>query len=64
MDNKCNTITISSWIRVNINTGAFWTAPIIKPFLTPEQMDTSSYYVWDEDAYQADNTTGWVLTSQ
>ena len=22
---------------------------------------SDSYYRWDEDAYQADNTTGWVL---
>ena len=30
-----------------------WEAPISKP-------DDSAKYHWDEDAYQADNTTGWV----
>jgi hypothetical protein len=30
-----------------------WQAPISKP-------DASKFYNWDEDAYQADNTTGWV----
>ena len=30
-----------------------WQAPISKP-------DASKSYNWDEDAYQADNTTGWV----
>ena len=29
--------------------------------LTDEQRSAGSYYEWDEDAYQADNTTGWVL---
>ena len=29
-----------------------WNAPLTKP---------DGDYYWDEDAYQADNTTGWVL---
>ena len=40
---------------------ADWTAPINKPDLTQEQIDAGYYYEWDEDAYQADNTTGWIL---
>ena len=38
-----------------------WDCPITKPTLTDEQFAAMSFYTWDEDAYQADNTTGWVL---
>ena len=31
-----------------------WSAPLEMP------SDTDTDYIWDEDAYQADNTTGWV----
>lgn len=34
---------------------AKWVAPIALPETNPEQ------YIWNEEAYQADNTTGWVL---
>ena len=30
-----------------------WTAPVTYP-------DDDKFYVWDEDAYQADNNNGWV----
>jgi hypothetical protein len=40
-----------------------WDAPISQPELTEEQIEARSYYTWDEAAYQADNTTGWVLTT-
>jgi hypothetical protein len=39
----------------------WWEAPIAQPELTQEQIDAGSYYIWDEDTYQADNTQGWVL---
>ena len=32
-----------------------WEAPIEKP-------NSTDVYTWDEDAYQADNTTGWVFS--
>ena len=51
----------ASWIRENNNRFAIWNPPIERPSLTQEQIDAGSYYAWDEDAYQADNTTGWVL---
>ena len=38
-----------------------WVSPLGS---APELTDadgSSSYYIWNEDAYQADNTTGWVL---
>ena len=39
-----------------------WESPLgSHPTLTSEQIQSESYYVWNEDAYQADNTTGWVL---
>jgi len=38
-----------------------WKAPLEEPALTQEQIDAGSYYRWDEDAHQIDNTTGWVL---
>ena len=43
------------------NETADWDAPITQPTLTEEQITAGSYYRWDEDAYQADNTAGWVL---
>ena len=43
------------------STSKDWEAPITQPTLTEEQTAAGSYYRWDEDAYQADNTTGWVL---
>ena len=52
----------SSWV-LNTET-AQWVAPIAKPALTDEEAAVGSAYGWDEDAYQADNTTGWVLANQ
>lgn len=41
-----------SW---NLNdTTCLWEAPVAHP-------NDDNLYQWDEDAYQADNTTGWVL---
>ena len=48
-----------SWI-LNPTSGV-WDAPITQPELTEEQKKAFLYYTWDEAAYQADNTTGWVL---
>jgi len=39
-----------------------WVSPLgAQPERTEEQLAAGSYYRWDEEAYQADNTTGWVL---
>jgi len=44
------------------NDTADWESPLgADPALTDEEVAAFSYYRWDEDAYQADNTTGWVL---
>jgi hypothetical protein len=41
---------------------ADWQSPLgAAPALTEEEIASRSFYRWDEDAYQADNTTGWVL---
>ena len=49
-----------SWV-LNEET-ADWESPVgPAPELTEAQVEARSFYVWDEDAYQADNTTGWVL---
>ena len=46
-------------------TEARWVSPLGDvPALTDEQRAAGSYYRWDESAYQADNTTGWTLTTQ
>ena len=45
-------------------TEARWEAPLTEPTLTDEQRVAGSYYTWDESAYQADNTTGWTLTTR
>ena len=60
-----------SW-TLNTSTG-YWEPPHAAPELTEEQqqevltyasqgINKSMCYVWDESAYQADNTQGWVLT--
>jgi len=41
---------------------ADWVSPLgAAPELTEEEIASRSFYRWDEDAYQEDNTTGWVL---
>ena len=43
---------------------ADWVSPLgAAPALTDEQTAAGSFYTWDEDAYQADNKTGWTLTT-
>ena len=44
-------------------TEAIWESPIARPGLTTSQLAAGSYYTWDESAYQADNTEGWVLNT-
>lgn len=45
-----------SWV---LNTNNYqWEAPI--PAVPPED-NPGAIMIWDEDAYQADNTTGWVV---
>ena len=51
-----------SW-TLNTTTG-MWDAPIAQPELTEAEAEAMSYYEWDEAAYQADNTTGWVLQTR
>ena len=45
-------------------TAAQWKAPLTEPTLTDDQIAAGSRYTWDEDAYQADNSTGWVLVTR
>jgi len=50
----------ASWTLDNAT--ADWVSPLgAAPDLTDAEVEARSYYRWDEDAYQADNTTGWVL---
>ena len=51
----------ASWSMVTAD--ATWLAPITEPTLTEEEISAGKYYSWDEDAYQADNTQGWVLNT-
>ena len=45
-------------------TVASWKSPLgDAPGITTSQRSVGSYYEWDESAYQADNTAGWVLTT-
>jgi len=49
-----------SWTLVEET--ADWVSPLgAAPTLTEEQITSRSFYRWNEEAYQADNTTGWVL---
>ena len=44
------------------NDTADWVSPLgAAPALTEEEIEAGFRYRWDEDAYQADNTTGWEL---
>ena len=45
----------SSWVLNE--TSCIWEAPLSLPSDASDEI----LYAWDEDAYQADNTTGWVL---
>jgi len=50
----------ASWVLDNDT--ANWVSPLgAAPALTDAESEAGSFYRWDEDAYQADNTTGWVL---
>lgn len=58
----------ASWTKDITN--AKWQSPLgEKPSLTSEEQSQNQanthgwIYEWDEDAYQADNSTGWVLTN-
>ena len=44
-------------------TAAQWKAPLTEPTLTDDQIAAGSRYEWNESNYQADNTTGWTLTT-
>ena len=49
-----------SWVLVEET--ADWVSPLgAAPTLTEEEIASRSFYRWNEEAYQADNTTGWVL---
>lgn len=59
----------ASW-TLNSSTGV-WEAPLTKPTIDNDSNLSKSdpnwdsrWYGWDESAYQADNTTGWVLKNQ
>jgi len=49
----------ASW-TLNTTSGG-WDAPITEPTLTDAEKAAGKFYSWDESAYQADNSTGWVL---
>jgi len=44
---------------LNETTG-LWDAPLPEPELTSEQVGLGGTYYWDQSAYEADNTTGWI----
>ena len=46
------------------NDTANWVSPLgDAPALTEAEEEAGSYYIWNEDAYQADNATGWELVT-
>jgi hypothetical protein len=49
-----------SWVLVEET--ADWQSPLgATPELTEAEVEARSFYRWDEEAHQGDNTTGWVL---
>ena len=52
----------NSWVIDD--TRADWISPLgDAPTLTDDDAAAGKYYTWDESAYQADNTTGWILNT-
>ena len=57
----------TSWTKDTAT--ASWVPPITQPTITSAQHDQNVAgthgwkYDWDEDAYQADNSTGWTLVN-
>ena len=51
----------NSW-TLNTTTCA-WESPIPEPSRTDDMIASGDKWHWDESAYQADNTTGWILKS-
>jgi len=50
----------ASWVLDTDN--VIWRSPLgDAPELTEEEVEARSFYSWDEEAYQVDNTTGWIL---
>jgi hypothetical protein len=50
-----------SWVKNS--TGDDWVSPLgAAPEVTVTN-DPPAFYVWDEDAYNADPTTGWILVT-
>ena len=46
------------------NETADWISPLgAAPALTEAEEEAGSFYQWNEEAYQADNTTGWELVT-
>ena len=52
----------NSWVIDD--TRVDWISPLgDEPTLTDDDAAAGKYYTWDESAYQADNTTGWILNT-
>jgi hypothetical protein len=55
-----NDILCNSW-SLNPTTG-YWEFPIPKPVQDEQEVkEIHSFYVWDEQLHQSDNTKGWIL---
>ena len=55
-------VACSSW-TLNTNTGIY-SSPVPNPGVTTTQDDAGTFYYWNESNYQADNNTGWGLTTK
>lgn len=50
----------NSW-SIGIQTATWYSPHGPRPGITSTQVEEGKYWEWDEDAYQADNSTGWTL---
>ena len=41
-----------------------YSSPVPNPGVTTTQDDAGTFYYWNESNYQADNNTGWGLTTK
>ena len=52
----------TSWVYDSSNKS--WKAPITQPTLSSDDITAGYRYVWNESAYQGDNTKGWDKVKQ
>lgn len=53
----------SSWTSWTVNSTIYMYESPLGKMPTDANLELGQYYEWDEDAYQANNQTGWILVT-